>query len=164
MDKYKFTSVVAQDLLDSFLSFFPELKEQSVDCRAGELAGVLPGVAARSGLLTRAPGHAQTWRVWQGRGSSSRSGLLLCVQAPESVLMVSGTEGDQPWGHLGPPPGKMQSGPEGLVGGFYPEPNPPVEILASYPGRGQVSLSHSFSHSGLPEAPEGDTSAGYRPP
>ncbi|XP_060049555.1 aminopeptidase RNPEPL1 isoform X2 [Erinaceus europaeus] len=35
VDKYKFTSVVAQDLLDSFLSFFPELKEQSVDCRAG---------------------------------------------------------------------------------------------------------------------------------
>ncbi|KAM5268631.1 aminopeptidase RNPEPL1 isoform 2-T2 [Hipposideros larvatus] len=34
VDKYKFTSVVAQDLLDSFLSFFPELKEQSVDCRA----------------------------------------------------------------------------------------------------------------------------------
>lgn len=38
MDKYKFTSVVAQDLLDSFLSFFPELKEQSVHCRAGEAA------------------------------------------------------------------------------------------------------------------------------
>lgn len=36
VEKYKFTSVVAQDLLDSFLSFFPELKEQSVDCRAGE--------------------------------------------------------------------------------------------------------------------------------
>lgn len=36
MEKYKFTSVVAQDLLDSFLAFFPELKEQSVDCRAGE--------------------------------------------------------------------------------------------------------------------------------
>ncbi|KAM7104207.1 aminopeptidase RNPEPL1 isoform 2-T2 [Molossus nigricans] len=35
VDKYKFTSVVAQDLLGSFLSFFPELKEQSVDCRAG---------------------------------------------------------------------------------------------------------------------------------
>ncbi|OWK05228.1 hypothetical protein Celaphus_00002828, partial [Cervus elaphus hippelaphus] len=35
VDKYKFTSVVAQDLLDSFLTFFPELKEQSVDCRAG---------------------------------------------------------------------------------------------------------------------------------
>ncbi|XP_023599758.1 aminopeptidase RNPEPL1 isoform X1 [Myotis lucifugus] len=35
VEKYKFTSVVAQDLLDSFLSFFPELKEQSVDCRAG---------------------------------------------------------------------------------------------------------------------------------
>uniref|UniRef100_A0A8C9QS55 Arginyl aminopeptidase like 1 n=1 Tax=Spermophilus dauricus TaxID=99837 RepID=A0A8C9QS55_SPEDA len=38
VEKYKFTSVVAQDLLDSFLSFFPELKEQSVDCRAGERA------------------------------------------------------------------------------------------------------------------------------
>lgn len=38
VEKYKFTSVVAQDLLDSFLSFFPELKEQSVDCRAGEAA------------------------------------------------------------------------------------------------------------------------------
>lgn len=36
VEKYKFTSVVAQDLLDSFLSFFPELKEQSVDCRAGK--------------------------------------------------------------------------------------------------------------------------------
>ena len=36
VEKYKFTSVVAQDLLDSFLSFFPELKEQCVDCRAGE--------------------------------------------------------------------------------------------------------------------------------
>ncbi|ELR52243.1 Arginyl aminopeptidase-like 1, partial [Bos mutus] len=35
VEKYKFTSVVAQDLLDSFLAFFPELKEQSVDCRAG---------------------------------------------------------------------------------------------------------------------------------
>ncbi|XP_021520729.2 aminopeptidase RNPEPL1 isoform X1 [Aotus nancymaae] len=35
VEKYKFSSVVAQDLLDSFLSFFPELKEQSVDCRAG---------------------------------------------------------------------------------------------------------------------------------
>ncbi|XP_031224323.1 aminopeptidase RNPEPL1 isoform X2 [Mastomys coucha] len=35
VEKYKFTSVVAQDLLDSFLSFFPELKEQSVHCRAG---------------------------------------------------------------------------------------------------------------------------------
>ncbi|XP_031533658.2 aminopeptidase RNPEPL1 isoform X2 [Vicugna pacos] len=35
VEKYKFTSVVAQDLLDSFLTFFPELKEQSVDCRAG---------------------------------------------------------------------------------------------------------------------------------
>ena len=36
VEKYKFTSVVAQDLLDSFLAFFPELKEQSVDCRAGK--------------------------------------------------------------------------------------------------------------------------------
>ncbi|XP_075385554.1 aminopeptidase RNPEPL1 isoform X2 [Tenrec ecaudatus] len=35
VEKYKFSSVVAQDLLDSFLSFFPELREQSVDCRAG---------------------------------------------------------------------------------------------------------------------------------
>ncbi|XP_004868494.1 aminopeptidase RNPEPL1 isoform X1 [Heterocephalus glaber] len=35
VERFKFTSVVAQDLLDSFLSFFPELKEQSVDCRAG---------------------------------------------------------------------------------------------------------------------------------
>ncbi|XP_028922959.1 aminopeptidase RNPEPL1 [Ornithorhynchus anatinus] len=35
VEKYKFTSVVAQDLLDSFLSFFPELKEQSVDSKAG---------------------------------------------------------------------------------------------------------------------------------
>uniref|UniRef100_A0A8C9QSY1 Arginyl aminopeptidase like 1 n=1 Tax=Spermophilus dauricus TaxID=99837 RepID=A0A8C9QSY1_SPEDA len=42
VEKYKFTSVVAQDLLDSFLSFFPELKEQSVDCRAGE-SGDLSG-------------------------------------------------------------------------------------------------------------------------
>lgn len=39
VEKYKFTSVVAQDLLDSFLSFFPELREQSVDCRAGEARG-----------------------------------------------------------------------------------------------------------------------------
>ena len=36
VEKYKFTSVVAQDLRDSFLAFFPELKEQSVDCRAGK--------------------------------------------------------------------------------------------------------------------------------
>ncbi|XP_050819781.1 aminopeptidase RNPEPL1 isoform X3 [Gopherus flavomarginatus] len=35
IEKYKFTSVVAQDLLDSFLNFFPELKEQSVDNKAG---------------------------------------------------------------------------------------------------------------------------------
>ncbi|KAM5327363.1 aminopeptidase RNPEPL1 isoform 3-T3 [Glossophaga mutica] len=42
VEKYKFTSVVAQDLLDSFLSFFPELKEQSVDCRAGLLGQPLP--------------------------------------------------------------------------------------------------------------------------
>ncbi|XP_065413716.1 aminopeptidase RNPEPL1 isoform X2 [Chrysemys picta bellii] len=34
IEKYKFTSVVAQDLLDSFLNFFPELKEQSVDNKA----------------------------------------------------------------------------------------------------------------------------------
>lgn len=52
VDKYKFTSVVARDLLDSFLSFFPELKEQSVDNRAGEgaprLGKPLPeGVGAR---------------------------------------------------------------------------------------------------------------------
>lgn len=51
MEKYKFTSVVAQDLLDSFLSFFPELKEQSVDCRAGE-ACHLPNV---HGPLTLGP-------------------------------------------------------------------------------------------------------------
>lgn len=42
VEKYKFTSVVAQDLLDSFLSFFPELKEQSVDCRAGEASYCRP--------------------------------------------------------------------------------------------------------------------------
>ncbi|XP_074860791.1 aminopeptidase RNPEPL1 isoform X2 [Carettochelys insculpta] len=35
IEKYKFTSVVAQDLLDSFLNFFPELKEQCVDSKAG---------------------------------------------------------------------------------------------------------------------------------
>uniref|UniRef100_A0A7N4P086 Peptidase M1 leukotriene A4 hydrolase/aminopeptidase C-terminal domain-containing protein n=1 Tax=Sarcophilus harrisii TaxID=9305 RepID=A0A7N4P086_SARHA len=35
VEKYKFSSVVAQDLLDSFLNFFPELKEQSVDSKAG---------------------------------------------------------------------------------------------------------------------------------
>ncbi|XP_007444097.1 aminopeptidase RNPEPL1 [Python bivittatus] len=35
IEKYKFTSVVAQDLLDSFLAFFPELKEQCIDCKAG---------------------------------------------------------------------------------------------------------------------------------
>lgn len=47
MEKYKFTSVVAQDLLDSFLSFFPELKEQSVDCRAGE--AIYPATGTRAG-------------------------------------------------------------------------------------------------------------------
>lgn len=47
VEKYKFTSVVAQDLLDSFLSFFPELKEQSVDCRAGEAAYPAAGPRAR---------------------------------------------------------------------------------------------------------------------
>lgn len=47
MEKYKFTSVVAQDLLDSFLSFFPELKEQSVDCRAGE--ATYPATGTRAG-------------------------------------------------------------------------------------------------------------------
>uniref|UniRef100_A0A8B9BNS5 Arginyl aminopeptidase like 1 n=1 Tax=Anser brachyrhynchus TaxID=132585 RepID=A0A8B9BNS5_9AVES len=35
IEKYKFTSVVAQDLLDSFLNFFPELKEQCVENKAG---------------------------------------------------------------------------------------------------------------------------------
>ncbi|KAM6443845.1 aminopeptidase RNPEPL1 [Liasis olivaceus] len=35
IEKYKFTSVVAQDLLDSFLAFFPELKEQCIDCKTG---------------------------------------------------------------------------------------------------------------------------------
>uniref|UniRef100_A0A8C3MBR8 Uncharacterized protein n=1 Tax=Geospiza parvula TaxID=87175 RepID=A0A8C3MBR8_GEOPR len=35
IEKYKFTSVVAQDLLDSFLNFFPELKEQCVESKAG---------------------------------------------------------------------------------------------------------------------------------
>lgn len=49
VEKYKFTSVVAQDLLDSFLSFFPELKEQSVDCRAGE-AHCLPRVQGQMAL------------------------------------------------------------------------------------------------------------------
>lgn len=49
MEKYKFTSVVAQDLLDSFLSFFPELKEQSVDCRAGEACRPPHIRASRSG-------------------------------------------------------------------------------------------------------------------
>ncbi|ETE64397.1 Multidrug resistance-associated protein 5, partial [Ophiophagus hannah] len=34
IEKYKFTSVVAQDLLDSFLAFFPDLKEQCIDCKA----------------------------------------------------------------------------------------------------------------------------------
>lgn len=57
MDKYKFTSVVAQDLLDSFLSFFPELKEQSVHCRAGEAcarhtAGPAAGCGCDGGGLT----------------------------------------------------------------------------------------------------------------
>lgn len=47
VEKYKFTSVVAQDLLDSFLSFFPELKEQSVDCRAGEAS--YPATGTRAG-------------------------------------------------------------------------------------------------------------------
>ncbi|XP_053246768.1 aminopeptidase RNPEPL1 isoform X1 [Podarcis raffonei] len=35
IEKYKFTSVVAQDLLDSFLAFFPELKEQCIESRTG---------------------------------------------------------------------------------------------------------------------------------
>uniref|UniRef100_A0A803YQF4 Peptidase M1 leukotriene A4 hydrolase/aminopeptidase C-terminal domain-containing protein n=1 Tax=Meleagris gallopavo TaxID=9103 RepID=A0A803YQF4_MELGA len=35
IEKYKFTSVVAQDLLDSFLNFFPDLKEQCVESKAG---------------------------------------------------------------------------------------------------------------------------------
>ncbi|XP_078245872.1 aminopeptidase RNPEPL1 [Pogona vitticeps] len=35
IEKYKFTSVVAQDLLDSFLAFFPELKEQCIDSKTG---------------------------------------------------------------------------------------------------------------------------------
>ncbi|KYO47194.1 hypothetical protein Y1Q_0002206 [Alligator mississippiensis] len=35
IEKYKFTSVVAQDLLDSFLNFFPELKEQCVERKEG---------------------------------------------------------------------------------------------------------------------------------
>lgn len=48
VEKYKFTSVVAQDLLDSFLSFFPELKEQSVDCRAGKAAYSAAGPKARN--------------------------------------------------------------------------------------------------------------------
>lgn len=63
MEKYKFTSVVAQDLLDSFLSFFPELKEQSVDCRAGEAnyppAGLRAGnkMAAMTGGKLVSPYH-----------------------------------------------------------------------------------------------------------
>ena len=48
VEKYKFTSVAAQDLLDSFLSFFPELKEQSVDCRAGE--ATYPATGTRAGI------------------------------------------------------------------------------------------------------------------
>ncbi|KAL8188182.1 UNVERIFIED_CONTAM: Aminopeptidase rnpepl1, partial [Gekko kuhli] len=35
IEKYKFTSVVAQDLLDSFLAFFPELREQCIDSKTG---------------------------------------------------------------------------------------------------------------------------------
>lgn len=60
VEKYKFTSVVAQDLLDSFLSFFPELKEQSVDCRAG----VQPNPACGSPFPTvdrRAPGAGSSF-------------------------------------------------------------------------------------------------------
>jgi len=37
IEKYKFTSVVAQDLLDSFLNFFPDLKEQCVESKAGRM-------------------------------------------------------------------------------------------------------------------------------
>lgn len=66
VEKYKFTSVVAQDLLDSFLTFFPELKEQSVDCRAGE-AHRLPRVRnrlaprpAREAAGVWAPPHKMT--------------------------------------------------------------------------------------------------------
>lgn len=59
MEKYKFTSVVAQDLLDSFLSFFPELKEQSVDCRAGE-AHCLPYVCGQ--LALSPPGEQRGWQ------------------------------------------------------------------------------------------------------
>ncbi|KAJ6651977.1 hypothetical protein lerEdw1_015874, partial [Lerista edwardsae] len=35
IEKYKFTSVVAHDLLDSFLIFFPELKEQCIESKTG---------------------------------------------------------------------------------------------------------------------------------
>lgn len=36
IEKFKFSSVVAQDLLDFFLGFFPELKESCVAQREGE--------------------------------------------------------------------------------------------------------------------------------
>lgn len=69
VEKYKFTSVVAQDLLDSFLSFFPELKEQSVDCRAGKAAYSAAGPKARS------------WR-------EARRPLLYCVGSRSGCCMV----------------------------------------------------------------------------
>lgn len=62
VEKYKFTSVVAQDLLDSFLSFFPELKEQSVDCRAGEATYPAQGLGTK-------------WQQWLDRSLSTPSAL-----------------------------------------------------------------------------------------
>lgn len=86
VEKYKFTSVVAQDLLDSFLSFFPELKEQSVDCRAGEARRLprvptsLPGEwLARGGGGPPAQDATSAWR------SPTGSSAFLQTPLPHSV-------------------------------------------------------------------------------
>lgn len=79
MEKYKFTSVVAQDLLDSFLSFFPELKEQSVDCRAGE--------------ARRRPRVRDLWPSAPGGAAAVRRG--------EGCSMAASAPGKGPW--LSPP-------------------------------------------------------------
>ena len=60
VEKYKFTSVVAQDLLDSFLAFFPELKEQSVDCRAGK-APPRPCIHTGPASACRVRGYNGAW-------------------------------------------------------------------------------------------------------
>lgn len=104
MEEFKFQSILADDFLEFFLDYFPELKRRKVDSIPGE-QGNRPAVSrrwrrVRSGLY---PGRLRWCETmgWESASSGWHLAADLSSWPPSPTLLFSSLSGcSWPWTHL----------------------------------------------------------------